>query len=238
MNFYSSIAEHYDAIFPFNKQQLSFISSHSPVEKSSQLIEVGSGRGVLTNACAEAGYQVRGLELDATMVTLAQIQYPKVSFHCENMLNLERTFTPGSCDTMVCFGNTIVHLPSTEDMLTFLKAAYKTLSSNGTLLLQFINYDRILDNNIKALPTITTDKVSFVRDYELISETKLNFRATLTVHADRMSSQSLQALYPLRRERFEALAQEAGFSCEAYSNFKSEAWAADGMQSIFVCKKG
>ena len=237
MNFYSTIAAHYDAIFPFNDQQLKFIVAHVPVKATTRLIEIGSGRGVLTNACAQKGYQVTGLELDSSMVALSQIQYPQVTFHCENMLNIKRLFRTKSTDAMVCFGNTIVHLPTTDEMLIFLKAAYETLSENGKLLLQFINYDRIIDQNIKALPTVKTDDISFVRDYELVSNTKLLFKSTLTVHADRTSTQGIQALFPLRRDTFESLAQEAGFTCKAYSNFKSEDWSEDGMQSIFVCRK-
>lgn len=237
MNFYSAIATHYDAIFPFNPTQLEFITSHSPVKEFPRLIEIGSARGVLTNACAYAGYRVRGLELDSAMVTLAQFHYINLSFYCENMLNIEGLFPLQSCDTMVCFGNTLVHLPSIDDMSTFLRAAYKTLAPGGKLLIQFINYDRIIDQNIKALPTISNEDITFVRDYELESDSKLLFRATLTVHADRMSTQNIQSLYPLRKAAFESLATEVGFQCEAFSNFKSDNWTVDGMQSVFVCSK-
>ncbi|MDA3853060.1 MAG: class I SAM-dependent methyltransferase [Bacteroidales bacterium] len=237
MNFYSAIAAHYDAIFPYNANQLSFITSQTPIVTSPRLIEIGSGRGVLAQACAQEGYQVKGLELENTMVAIAQLQYPDVTFHCANMLDLESTFSTSSCDAMVCFGNTLVHLSATDEILVFLKAAYKTLDENGKLMVQFINYDRIIDQNIKALPNIKNDAVTLVRDYELKSDTQLLFKATLTVHADRMSTQNVQALYPLRRAAFESLAEEAGFTCQAFGNFKGDKWTADSMQSIFVCTK-
>lgn len=237
MHFYSAIAAHYDAIFPYNAQQLSFIASQAPLLHYPRLIEIGSARGVLTHACAQEGYQATGLELDHSMVALAQIHYPEVPFYAANMLDLEQQFSNNSCDTLVCFGNTLVHLSSTDEMFAFLKAAYKVLAENGKIMVQLINYDRIINQNIKALPTIKNDDITFVRDYELISDTKLLFKATLTVHADRMSTQNVQALYPLRKVTFETLAQEAGFRCQAFSSFKGEEWADDSMQSIFVCSK-
>lgn len=237
MNFYSAIAGHYDAIFPYNAQQLSYIKTQTPLSNHPRLIEIGAARGVLTQACAQEGYQVKGLELDHTMVAIAQIQHPEITFHCANMLNLESLFPIQSCNTMVCFGNTLVHLNNANEILVFLKAAYKTLDENGKLLVQFINYDRIIDQNIKALPTIKNDDITFVRDYELISETQLLFKATLTVHADRMSTQNVQTLYPLRRAAFEALAEKAGFSTQAFGSFKGDEWTANSMQSIFACRK-
>lgn len=237
MNFYSAIATHYDSIFPLNTKQLSFITKHCPIENFPRLIEIGSARGVLTKACSDKGYQVRGLELDHTMVTLAQFQYKDISFYCDNMLNIEDLFPKHSCDAMVCFGNTLVHLPTLDMMSSFLKAAYKTIKPGGKLLIQFINYDRIIDQNIDALPTISNEAITFVRDYELVNDTQLLFKATLSVHADNMTSENTQSLYPLRNLDFSAMAQEVGFQTMAYGNFNSDDWTADSMQSIFVCQK-
>jgi len=237
MNFYSAIAAHYDAIFPFNPKQLSFIKTHAPSSEHKRLIEVGSARGVLTHACAKEGYQVRGLELDETMVAMAQIQYSDIPFYASNMLDLKYLFSMHSCDVMVCFGNTLVHLSRTESMLRFLKAAFITLEEKGKLLIQFINYDRIIDQNINALPTISNEDITFVRDYELVSDTRLLFNASLTVHADKKTTQNTQALYPLRKSAFEDLAQEAGFKCKAFGGFDGRTWSEDAMQSIFVCTK-
>lgn len=237
MNFYSTIAAHYEDIFPYNASQLHFISTQAPKNKHPKLIEIGAARGVLTQACSQEGYLAKGLELDNTMVAMAQINYSKTPFYSANMLDIEKLFPINSCDVMVCFGNTLVHLSSTDQISSFLTSAYKTLNQGGKLLIQFINYDRIIDQEIKALPTISNEDITFVRDYELVSDTQLHFKGTLTVHADRMSTQNTQTLFPLRRKTFETLAKDVGFTTQAFSNFKSEPWDKNLMQSIFSCTK-
>ncbi len=236
MQFYTAIAEHYESIFPFNAQQLIFIEHNAPSSTHTKLIEIGSARGSLTSACANAGYQVQGLELDNNMVKLAQVAYPSIPFFAENMLEMDQVFAKNTANVMVCFGNTLVHLTHLEQMQTFLNKAYKILRRNGKLLIQFINYDRIIEQSIKALPTIENKDITFVRDYQLISDSQLDFTVTLTIHQSGEKIQNTQQLYPLRKVDFEQMAQKAGFKTEAFTSFKGEAWHLNGMQSIFVCR--
>lgn len=238
MQFYSAIAHHYHEIFPFNPQQLHFIEHNAPAKVFSKLIEIGSARGSLTNACAAVGYNVSGLELDEQMVQLAKEEYPSIPFYAENMLLIDKVFNENSADVMLCFGNTLVHLNDLEQMQVFLNKALKLLKANGKLLLQFINYDRIIDQKIKALPTIENPSLTFVRDYKLISDTVLDFNATLTLNESGESIKNTQSLYPLRKAIFEKMAMQAGFTIKAFSSFRGEPWSENGMQSIFVCERG
>ena len=237
MTFYTAIASNYNKIFPYNANQLEFIRYHAPKQNYPNLLEIGSATGTLTKACHDDGYHTVGLELDDAMCQIALNFFPEIKFLRENMLNIDRHFEADQQPLMVCFGNTLVHLDSTDSMHVFLEKAYNILALGGKILLQFINYDRIIDQNIQALPTLSNDDLTFVRDYSLVDVTKLKFTATLTLHAYRQSIQNSQFLYPLRKADFEALAQNAGFSTQAYGSFKSEPWSENSLQSIFVCTK-
>jgi len=237
MSFYSAIATYYHHIFPFNPQQLAFVQHHAPCASAPVLIEIGAARGSLTAACAKAGYQVTGLELDPLMVQLARKEHPSLLFHEADMLEMDAFFMPHSADTMLCFGNTLVHLQDLDQMQGFLNKAFNTLKPEGQLLVQFINYDRIIDQQIKALPSLSNEDISFERRYELISLSAIAFTACLTIKASGQNIENTQRLYPLRKADFEKVAHQAGFETRAYSSFKNEAWSPAGMQSVFVCTK-
>ena len=87
------------------------------------------------------------------------------------------------------------------------------LGPSGKLLLQLINYDRVLDKGIQALPTIETDKFSFVRNYQYDKESHLvNFESILTIKSRAESIRNRIPLYPLRQAELRSMLTEAGFS--------------------------
>ena len=55
---------------------------------------------------------------------------------------------------------------------------YHCLNENETLVIQIVNYDRILKNHIETLPLIKNDKVEFIRHYQF-NLPYLNFSTTL-----------------------------------------------------------
>lgn len=237
MTFYQNISAHYEHIFPFNSAHLGFITSHLPIKTFPKVLEIGSATGLLTNACQQYGYQIQGLELDESMVAIAKQDYPDIPFIGENMLNIALRFASESQDGVVCFGNTLVHLDSLELMQSFLDSTYKVLKPGGKLLIQFINYDRIIDQHTTSLPPIDNDIISFDRSYELLSPTEISFTGCLTIKNNGKSSSSAQVLYPLRKASFEAMAHKTGFSTQAFGTFKSDDWSENTLQTIVVCVK-
>lgn len=237
MSFYSSIAENYAAIFPFNPVQFTFITQNVKKSELKQMLEIGSATGILTAACNAEAYPIQGLELDPEMVKIAQNQHPAVVFRQGNMLDLDRIYGQLTFDAMVCFGNTIVHLKDLAEIELFLAKAYKQLAAGGKLLIQFINYDRIIDHAIRALPSIENAHITFERRYDLIDHKALDFKATLTIHSTQEVISNTQRLLPLRRADFESIAWRQGFKTSVYGSFAMEPWSQDTMQSIFVCKK-
>ena len=53
-------------------------------------------------------------------------------------------------DLIFCIGNSMVHLNDNEEILRFLRNCKKSLKVGGYLLLQIVNYDRILVKNIRV----------------------------------------------------------------------------------------
>jgi len=128
-------------------------------------------------------------------------------------------------DAVICFGNTLVHLEGPDQILDFLRQSRSVLKKNGKLLFQIINYDRIIDQHIKGLPTIENEKIKFVRNYYYQPDQNIiDFETILTIKESGDKIENTIQLYPLRKVESNELLSKAGFSKNLfYGNFKREA---------------
>lgn len=125
-------------------------------------------------------------------------------------------------DLLFCIGNSIVHLNNNDEILTFLKKCKSKLKPGGHLIIQIVNYDRILDKDINTLPLIENEEVELVfeRYYEYQPKThKIDFKTILKV--DGMSLENHVLLHPIRAEELVELLEQSGFiHIKTYGNFE------------------
>ena len=150
------------------------------------------------------------------------------------MLELRQKFGAASFDTLIWFGNTLVHLDSDDDILSFLQQAKHVLKTPGKLLIQTINYDRIIDQNIKGLPGIENEFVKFTRKYAYHpKENLLDFKTLLFIKAEKREIRSTIRLYPIRQAELVQLIRQSGFSdIRLWGNFKREAMVSDSIPLV------
>jgi len=216
MVFYSQIAEYYHYIFPLSQGQISFILIRSPQSEEMNLLEVGCGIGELSMELSKYFQKVSGIDLDETMIQKAKDQsqdhFPHLTFNVLNMLHLDQLYEPSTLDRIVCFGNTLVHLLKDEDILRFFEQCRKVLYENGRLMLQILNYDQILDHQIKQLPIIENDIIRFERTYDFDSDQNLiEFHTKLLIKNTNSSYTNAIPLRPIRKNKMEELLSQAGF---------------------------
>ena len=225
MGFYKSIAEHYDQIFPFNKAQLNFVLQSLKNPKGLSVLDIGCGTGNLSFELAKHFNEVIAIDLDEAMLEKArQKSTDRIQFLNKDMLIIEKEFGQNTFDAVICFGNTLVHLDGPESILDFFIQSRKILKNNGKLLLQTINYDRIIEQEIKGLPTIENDKIMFVRNYRLHTDQKtIDFETILTVKDSGQQIINAIRLYPLRNVELINLLMQAGFKdIFFYKNFNRD----------------
>lgn len=228
MSFYQQIAPYYHHIFKINPLQIDFVKSKIS-DKKAKLIDVGCGIGTLSFELNKYYNTVLGIDMDAEMIRVAlkkkKTTSKAIQFKQLSMLDLTSTLTENAVDGIVCFGNTLVHLNSLAAIETFLQQAKTVLKPNGKLLLQIVNYDRIIAKNVKNLPTIDNDEIIFERNYKYhTSENKIDFNTKLTVKATNQIIENSIELLPLLKKELTLLLTKAGFNnCNFYGNFKQEA---------------
>ncbi len=190
----------------------------------SSILDVGCGTGELSMELANSFNHVIGIDLDEAMLAKARADASKrdnIEFLHMNMLDIHSRFSPRVFDAILCFGNTLVHLENIDTISDFFKQSRSLLRKEGKLMLQIINYDRILDLGIKFLPTIETRDIMFVRNYKYLKDSHLiEFETILTVKSTNQMIKNHIHLYPLRKCELESLLDQTGFrTLDFYGNF-------------------
>jgi SAM-dependent methyltransferase len=151
-----------------------------------------------------------------------------------DMRKIPEHFSNTKFDAVLCCGNTLVHLTDLSDIRHFLTQTAVILAKGGVLLLQIINYDRILDNNIGGLPTIENEHIRFERSYDYHDDTGLiDFRTLLTVYKTGEKITNIIPLYPLRKGELKELLHPAGFvDIEMFGDFSGNPHSEDDIPLI------
>ncbi|MBG7630818.1 MAG: class I SAM-dependent methyltransferase [Bacteroidetes bacterium] len=230
MSFYQQIASFYHHIFKINVNQVDFIKLKIP-ESDCKVLDIGCGIGTLSFELTNYYKNVLGIDMDAEMVRAAskkkKDKSKSIQFQQISMLKLDTFIAKNSVDGIICFGNTVVHLNSLDEIADFLQQSKAVLKSNGKLLLQIVNYDKIIEKNMKQLPLIENDEIIFERNYHYRkSENKIDFNTRLTVKSTQEIIENRIELLPLLKKELALLLYKAGFdNCNYYGNFNSESYA-------------
>jgi cyclopropane fatty-acyl-phospholipid synthase-like methyltransferase len=217
MSFYEEIADFYDLIFPLNRAQIGFVkASVEPPYNEKRILDIGCGTGDLALALAEEGFMIEGIDSDAEMLRRARSKIRQgslVAFAHKDMREVSSLSCPATFDAVLCFGNTLVHLDSSRDIEDFFGQTKTVLKENAPFLFQILNYDHILDHDIRELPLIEDEEIKFERRYEFKgSENRIAFRTLLTVKKRGKKIANEILLYPIRRQELEEGLRKQGFT--------------------------
>lgn len=230
MSFYQQIAPYYHHIFKINVDQVNFIKLKIS-KKESNIVDVGCGIGTLSFELANYYDNIVGIDMDAEMINAASNKNisKNIEFQQISMLELNTIIDKNSTDGIVCFGNTLVHLNSLSEITNFLQQSRAVLKPNGKLLLQIVNYNKIIEKEIRELPLIENDELIFERNYKYHkSVNKIDFNTKLTVKSTQQLIENSIELLPLLKEEFATLLNNAGFrNCNYYGNFKMESFSIE-----------
>ena len=244
MSFYEAMERYYDDIFPLQQGNLDFLAKTLGSSQNKHILDLACGTGTYTVALASRGFQVTGIDLDDTMIRLAEQKKElhgcnegsKVSFLKGDMLKLSSSLQL-QYDGAFCIGNSLVHLETAGEIEAAVKEIAAVLSRGAVLIVQIVNYDRILSHAIKSLPTLENKErgVSFERLYNYDKQKhKIHFTGILNL-PDSSSRTNTIPLYPLQRDELEEILTNAGFRLrQFYGSFSGEPWSGDTPATISV----
>jgi len=241
--FYTDLSDVYDALFPVSEAQKALfdrILSSGPVRR---VADAGCGSGAQLLPFAQAGAECIGFDPDPALVALARKKlgrWPAARVEVGGFADTERLVRPPA-DLLLCLGNSLVHVPQ-EEAARFLRDACAVLSGGGRLLLQILNYDRLLLHGVTSLPlmTVADGAVEFRRGYAWEGPRKVRFRTALRVSTGGQprifhNDISLHPLYP--DELWEMLSR-AGFSDIRFTgDFAGSEFSPDSEALVSLVRK-
>lgn len=226
-SFYHSIAQYYDQIFPLARPQLDLLLELSAADNC-RVLDVACGTGSYARELFLRGHEVVAIDNHPRMVELAREKTPGLDVRRMDMQDIKHL--SGGFDLIFCIGNSLVHLESIEQIEQFIQDAYHLLHTDGTLLIQIVNFDRILSQQIPGLPTIDNEDVTFERYYHLDGG-HLDFHTFLDSPNGR--DENHQRLYPIRTEQLIEAFEKAGFiGIQVFENFYGDSY--DVNTSMFL----
>jgi len=243
MNFYEVLSQHYDVIFPRGEKQSTFIETY--LSKKSRILDIGAGIGGYAEYFAKLGHDVTAVDLDETMVEgmKHKVASGDVKFHVKQMDMLEiDEFEDSSFDTIFCIGNTLAHLPDYNLVNQFFEKSYNCLEDGGYIIIQIVNYDRVLKEKTAEFPAIDRKDhgLHFTREYDFISEKEVMFKGKLFVKTDKEETvyEVDTELLAITHDTIMDSAKNVGFSdVKMYGNFEKGPYDISSPAIILVAQK-
>lgn len=240
MNFYSSISKYYNEIFPLNNSQISFVRSYlDGAIKNKKLLDIGCGTGGLPIGLYNDFETISAIDTNAEMLELAKnnANGKDIDFRNMSMLDIDTQFPSATFDAVLCFGNTVVHLQNIKDIEKFFAKVKLVLKQGGKFLFQIINYDNVLDNNLKGLPTIENELIKFERRYNLDENNMIDFSTILTIKTTGEVLSNNVKLFPVRKNQVEEALKNAGFEIvKSFSSFTKNEYNPSSLPLVFECQ--
>lgn len=243
MSFYGELSKVYEYVFPLNKNTLKFISED--LKKGDRILDLACGSGDYSIALSKMGFTVDGIDLEKNMIEKAICkninEENKVDFVSGDMSKINEIFKGNKYNSIFCVGNSIVHLEDKDKIFRLIKDIYSMLENHGELIIQIVNYDRIVKFGITELPTIQNSEVplKFIRHYIHRPENnKVDFNTKLILKDDKEIYENSVPLLILKSDELLSMLSDAGFTdIELYGSFLKEEFTINSFVLVVRAKK-
>ena len=239
MDFYSALSKYYDEIFPLKEQQKKFLHTYFNTNGQHSILDVGCGTGSYVLEIAGWGIQADGVDLSRDMIDIAKQKAREnastARFYEGDMQDLN-TSVEASYEGILCLGNTIAHLPSELALRKVLKG-FRHKAQH--LLIQIVNYDRIIARKVIELPEIKTPNLVFYRYYTHLPNGMIEFttKIDLSMPNEKSILTAVNTLFPLVKSELERSMLEEGWEpVQWWGSYAGEDWQEDSPATIVAAR--
>lgn len=214
---------------------------------SRRVLDLGCGSGEHTRFLTALGFDVTGVDASASQLVAAREADPQGHYVQAGLTELTDFLEPGQ-GAAICVGNTLPHLGEEVEARAFFSGLARCLAPGAPLLLQLLNYDRILDRGERSFPVVLRpgedgDTV-FLRLMTHHGEGRLTFTpARLTYRPGSARPIEVTAAHDVslrgwRRAEVEGFLTEAGFVVrEVLGTMTGEPWSPTSSDLILLAER-
>jgi ubiquinone/menaquinone biosynthesis C-methylase UbiE len=242
--FYDCLAKGYDAMTDFaSRTARAGLVVESLLERygvhGRRAADVGCGTGAYTLALAKAGLETVGVDPSSEMIQQAEANAERmgmgsVRFRQGTLADLPAV-APSPRDVVLCMGNTLPHILTNEELATSLAAARSVLPAGGILVLQLLNYERILAEQERIVSIDTHGGESFVRFYDFLPDGLVRFNLLRFTPSDGQHSLSGVLLRPYTQEQLANALEQAGFaSVDTYGSLDLSPFDPQASETVML----
>jgi glycine/sarcosine N-methyltransferase len=177
MDFYEELAEAYDTMTQFEarfEKERRFFEGLLKAYHPRKVLDAGCGTGFHSILLAKLGLEVTGIDSSSKMLTKAEENavnhHVKVRFHRSTFQDVT-TCIGDTFDAVFCMGNSLPHLLTKAEVVLGLQNFYTLLGDGGVLVIQNLNYDRIMENTDRIVSVHKNDGNVFIRFYDFGRDT-------------------------------------------------------------------
>ncbi len=242
MAFYTDLSDAYDALFPISDAQRALFDRLLSSGRVRRVADAGCGTGAQLLPFAAAGAECTGFDPDPSLVARAREKlapFPRARVETGGFADVARIVSP-QADLLLCLGNSLVHVPQ-EEAARFLGDAARAITAGGEILLQILNYERLLLGNVTALPLMRAEEgaIEFRRSYVWEGNRKVRFQTVLRIAEGgqpRIVRNDIP-LYPIYPDDLWDTLTRAGFSTiRFFGDFAGSEFSPES--EALVCRAG
>ena len=240
--FYDAIADDYDAMTGFAgrfDRERPHLARLVALDGIRTAVDAGSGTGLHALLLAELGVEVTAVELSERMARRvadhATERGLRVRVAVGDIRRLEE-MALGRVDAVFCLGNTLAHMESPAALDQAARSFARTVNRGGMLVVQMLNYDRILARRETIQSVRQADGVTFVRFYEF-GDDRLRFNILRIWTAEGALRYDLQTapVSPFGRKALQRALEQAGFTdIRCYGAISRETFRAHDSTDLVV----
>jgi SAM-dependent methyltransferase len=243
--FYDALASEYDSLTGFEqrfeREETTFRTIVGQYGIRTAL-DAGCGTGFHSLLLARLGVRVTATDISGSMLERAASHALEMNLQVHivkaNLLELPAKVQP-PFDAVFCLGNTLPHLRTGEELFSAISNFGILLSPGGVLVIQMLNYHRLLTQQERIISVKERDGITTIRFYDFLDD-GIIFNVLTLSRSEGGIRHTLRStmLRPIHEAEIATLLSRAGFGrIRTYGSIKGDALSGDSTDLVIHALK-
>lgn len=242
IDFYRDLADDYDNMTRFQKRlqrEQSILKSLQKRYQFKTALDIACGTGLHAILLQKTGVNTVGVDNSQPMLEKAHKNAMEagvnVTWIHSDMRKLTKSIDQ-TFDVIFCVGNSLPHLTTEKQLLNAFQEWHNLLNSNGNIIIQILNYTKILKDKERIVNITRQEQREYIRFYDFLYR-RLRFNVIVLNWEKQPPLQSFNStmLYPYEKTSLATVLHQAGFiNLEYYGNINLTSFSEDNSPNLVI----